>query len=578
MLMAIHLKPVEREEAEQRLRVSFDHAPIGMAIVAPDGRMLQVNPALCRITGFSDDELLSTTRQELTHPDDRLTNHQLATQLLSGDIDTFEMEKRYLHAEGHYVWIHLSVSLVRDKRNDPLYFVAQIQDIEARKRTEVELLHVAEHDSLTGLFNRRGFEPMLTSALAVARTAPGGALLVLDLDNFKYVNDNLGRESGDRIIESVATILRTCVRESDHAARFGGDEFAILLTEASADGATQVAQNLLQAIRSAPILASARAHRLTTSIGVSVLDGSHGTADQAISQADTAMYTAKEAGRNQVRVWGDGSSEQQAIVDRMTWAGRIEDAFRTDSFVMLAQPILDLRTGAANHYELLLRMRDSDGSLLPPAAFLQTAERFDLVQGIDRWVVNHATELLRRSEHQGCSLAVNLSGRSIGDQAILDLLKHDVPAQLARLTFEITETATIADLAVAAEFSRDLQRLGCRVALDDFGVGFGSFGYLKHLPFDSLKIDGDFVRECTASRTDRLIIEAIVGVAKGLGRETVAEFVEDAATVDYLRSVGVDRCQGYFISRPLAIERAFDFMADGTFFATSRSAERVPAG
>jgi diguanylate cyclase (GGDEF)-like protein/PAS domain S-box-containing protein len=549
-----------------------------MAIVAPDGRMLQVNPALCRITGFREDELRSTTRQELTHPDDRRANYRLAARLLAGEIDSFEMEKRYLHADGHYVWIHLSVSIVRDRDDSPLYFVAQIQDIEARKRTEVELLHLAEHDTLTGLLNRRGFEPMLTAALDRARTGTRAALLVLDLDNFKYVNDKLGHQSGDRIIESVATVLRTFVRESDYLARLGGDEFAILLTQTNASGAVHVAQNLLTAIRSAATLASARAHRLTTSIGVTMLDASQQGADEAMSQADTAMYTAKEAGRDQVRVWGDGSVAQQAIVERMAWAGRIEEAFHNDGFVMLAQPILTLRTGAAHHYELLLRMRDTEGNLLPPVAFLPTAERFDLVQGIDRWVVNHAIELLQRSRDHSYSLAVNLSGRSIGDQAILDLLIRELPRELGRrLTFEITETATIADLGVAADFSRDLQRLGCRVALDDFGVGFGSFGYLKHLPFDSLKIDGDFVKECTSSRTDRLIIEAIIGVAKGLGRQSVAEFVEDAATVAYLRTVGVDQCQGYFISRPLPMESAFDFRADDEFFGPSPDAELTPA-
>jgi diguanylate cyclase (GGDEF)-like protein/PAS domain S-box-containing protein len=560
--VALHTQRLTPEEAEQRFRISFDHAPIGMAIVAPDGRMLQVNPALCRITGLPEEDLLGTTRQDLTHPDDRRRNFELASQLLAGETDSFEMEKRYRHADGNYVWIHLSVSLVRDAAKEPRYFIAQIQDIHDRKLVEVELRHLADHDTLTDLLNRHGFERQLNSRIRTARKTPGGALLVVDLDNFKYVNDSLGHQAGDHVIQAVGRILRGYVAESDLVARRGGDEFAILLADGDADEALHLAQTLLDAIRATPMLSQARAHRLTTCIGITVLDGSQRTADEAMGQADTAMYTAKEAGRDQVRLWADGSVAQRNIAERMTWVGRIEDAFQNDGFVMLAQPILTLATGSVHHYELLLRMRDADGGLIPPIAFLPTAERFDLIQGIDRWVLEHALHLLQNPGGARHSLAANLSGRSIGDAAILDLLRRElpkIPGGAGRLTIEITETATVADLSVAGDFAEDLRSLGCRVALDDFGVGFGSFAYLKHLPFDSVKIDGDFVKACTSNPTDRLIIEAIVGVAKGLGRETVAEFVEDAETVQYLRSVGVDHCQGYFISRPLPVTEAFTF-------------------
>ena len=533
-----------------------------MALVAPDGRLLQVNAALCRITGHSEAALLATTRQELTHPDDRSRNHELADQLLAGETDAFEMEKRYRHVAGHYVWVHLSASLVRDDAGNPLYFVAQIQDIEQRKRAEIELRHVADHDALTGLLNRRGFERQLTAQVQEARTGHGGTLLMLDLDNFKYVNDNLGHEAGDRVIESVARLLRDRLRGSDCLARFGGDEFAVLLSGDDGDGSVRVAHDLVDAIRVTPAFSPTGAHRLTTSIGVTMLDGSQATADEALNQATTALYTAKDTGRDQVRVWADGSEAQQTLVARKLWARRIEDAFQSDGFVLLAQPILTLTTRAIHHHELLLRMRDTDGSLILPAAFLPTAERFDLVQGIDRWVVAQAIHLLYESDDPRRSLAVNLSGRSIGDPVILELLGQELPRALAgRLTVEITETADIGDVSAAGEFARNLRHIGCQVALDDFGVGFGSFGYLKHLPFDSLKIDGGFVKHCTSNRTDRLIVEAIVGVAAGLGRETVAECVEDAATLRYLEGIGVDQCQGYHISRPLPLDDAFAFDA-----------------
>jgi EAL domain-containing protein (putative c-di-GMP-specific phosphodiesterase class I) len=271
------------------------------------------------------------------------------------------------------------------------------------------------------------------------------------------------------------------------------------------------------------------------------------------------MYDAKEAGRDQVSVSrGDGLGEAR-MKGRVTWAERIRRALEEDRFVLLAQPIVDMATGKAGQYELLLRMRDDTGDLIPPGAFLAIAERLDLIQDIDRWVTTRAIDLLARYHRAGFEVTfeVNLSGRSIGDPALLELIEERLAATGVSprwLIFEITETSAVANIPRARDFGERLSELGCRFALDDFGAGFGSFYYLKHLPFDYLKIDGEFVRNCVTNATDRLIIESVVGIARGLHKQTIAEFVGDEETVRMLNDLGVDFAQGYHTGRPAPLE------------------------
>jgi EAL domain-containing protein (putative c-di-GMP-specific phosphodiesterase class I) len=278
--------------------------------------------------------------------------------------------------------------------------------------------------------------------------------------------------------------------------------------------------------------------------------------------ADLAMYDAKEEGRNR---WALASStdagNQRRTRTRVSWVERIEHALEHDRFELYAQPILDLRSGAVDQFELLLRMREADGTLTPPGDFLAVAERLDLIQAIDRWVTGRAIDLL--SDHQRVGrdicLEVNLSGRSLNDPGLLDLISERIRSSHIdpqRLIFEITETAAVADITAARTFAQDLAGLGCRFALDDFGAGFGSFYYLKYLPFDFLKIDGEFVATCTSNPTDQTIIRALVDVARQLGKKTVAEFTQDSRTLRFLRREGVDHAQGYHVGRPMPLSRA----------------------
>ncbi len=546
-------------EANERFRRAFENAPIGMAVTDLDGRYLEVNSALCAITGYSARQLTARTFMDITHRDDVAAGIAATQSMFEGASSIFVTEKRYVRPDGDPVWVALTATVVRDSDGAPLQYLTQVQDVTERRRFERELRHLADHDPLTGLFNRRRFEQELDRHVTeVARYGPRGALLVLDLDHFKYVNDALGHHAGDELILSVAAILRARLRDSDILARLGGDEFAVLLPTAVPDEAEHVADELLRAVREETGLDGAgRRAGVTTSIGIASFRGADMTGEELLIEADLAMYDAKEAGRDRFAVVSPAAQRPDRIKARVSWLERIRCALDEDRFVIYAQPIRDLRTGEISQQELLVRMLGDGNELIPPGAFLPLAERFGLAPAIDRWVAARAIELLAADPTGHQALEVNLSGPSLNDAELLTLIETEVRSNNIdprRLIFEITETAAVANIPLARRFAERLMQLGCRFALDDFGAGFGSFYYLKHLPFDYLKIDGEFVSGCLGSRTDQLIIESVVRIARGLGKETIAEFVSDPQLEAYLRSQGVDHAQGFHIGRPLPIE------------------------
>jgi diguanylate cyclase (GGDEF)-like protein/PAS domain S-box-containing protein len=562
---------VEREQAERRFRAAFEHAPIGVCSVGlrdvERGRWLTVNPAMSDLLGYDAATLLAGGIESFTHPDDVHAASTLIADLAGGAAERVAGEHRLLHRDGHVVWTLLTCAAVPDDEGGPGYAIAQLVDITDRKRSESRLRHLADHDALTGLVNRRRFEEELDRSLADAeRYARAGALIVLDLDGFKYVNDTLGHGYGDRLITRLASTLRAELRESDIIARLGGDEFGVILPEADAERAVGVADKLLAAVARDGVVADETRHaRVTASAGIALFEGEDGlSSEELLIEADIAMYEAKESGRNRATVHHRDGDGQGPHVTRLSWLERIRSALAEDRFVLYAQPIVSLDAGKDTipSYELLLRMRTADGDLTPPATFLHIAERFDLVQDIDRWVISRAVALLRREHQAGrpVILSVNLSGRTMGDANFAGwleelLVREPVPA--GRLIFEITETAAIVSLDRAQALGDTLRRLGCLLALDDFGAGFASFGYLKHLSFDVLKIDGEFIRGLHDNPTDRLVVEAVVGIARGLGKPSLAEFVTDARTLETVRSLGIDFAQGFHLGRPIPVEVAF---------------------
>jgi diguanylate cyclase (GGDEF)-like protein/PAS domain S-box-containing protein len=544
--------------AEERFRVAFDEMPIGMMIISLDGRYERVNDAFCRIVGYDRDYLTGLPRARITHPADVAADVEAVRSLIAGEATSHMTDKRYVHAEGHAVWAAINLTLIRDGEGRPLHFIAQVQDITQRRSYERQLQYMADHDPLTGLLNRRSFERELAGHVArVERYGPSGSVLMLDLDNFKYFNDTQGHSAGDQLIARMAQSLRARLRDSDVLARLGGDEFAVLLPRADELETEVVAEALLEIVRDETMPTIAGDHkRLTVSIGIARFDDGAGlTADEMMVNADLAMYDAKEGGANR---WARYRTEQHArpkIESQMKWAAQIQDAIANDGFELLAQPIVALGGNGPAQYELLLRMRDGDHAAISPGSFLYVAERLGLVREIDRWVTSQAIDMLaeHRAAGRDLRLEVNLSGHTLGDEVLLELIERrleetGVPPD--RLVFEVTETAAVTHIGRAASFAERLSDLGCKFALDDFGAGFGSFYYLKHLPFDYLKIDGEFVRNCVSHETDRILIAAVVQIARDMGKRTIAEFVTDQETADCVARLGVDYGQGFHLGRP----------------------------
>ena len=545
-------------EAEERFRTAFEEAPVGIALVALDGRFVRVNRALCEILGYARDQLEATNVASITHPDDLARDRESRQLLIAGESSRYRAERTYIHSEGHPVPVDLSVAVVRSDDGKPQYFLSQLHDITDRKRFEGQLQYLADHDGLTGMFNRRRFEQELQRELArAARYSNTGAVLAIDLDHFKYVNDTLGHSVGDDLIRRVASIFKEKVRATDIIARLGGDEFAVILPEADQREARLVADNLLAAVRSEARLepAGGAPRRVTASIGVALFGDAQLTAEEILVEADIAMYDAKEAGRDRAEVYDSRQDRQERMQARLTWADRIRDALEEGRFVIYAQPILGLGEDRAPRHELLIRMAGEDGDMIPPGTFLYIGERFDLIQPIDRWVLRNAIALLAEHKHAGCEihLEVNLSAKSVTDPDLPEyvageLRKHGIDGR--GLCVEVTETAAIVNVDRAKRFAQMLGELGCEFALDDFGAGFASFYYLKHMAFDYVKIDGEFIRDLPASRVNQLVVQSVVDIARGMGKRTIAEYVGDEETFALLKRYGVDYAQGFYVARP----------------------------
>jgi len=550
-------------EAEERFRGAFEAAPVGIALVdlAPQtlGGFLQVNAALSAIAGRSTEELLGSALQGISHPEDVKGELELLGDLLAGAAGSHSIEARFLRPEGEVVWASVSASIVRDANGSPLYAIVQLQDVSERKRFEGQLQYLADHDALTGLLNRRRFEQELRQQVALAdRYRWRGAVLVIDLDNFKYINDTLGHAVGDELIGRVGSVINARLRRTDTVARLGGDEFAVMLPETPTDQALRVADELREEIGSQSVVGGGRSMRLTVSIGVSRFGGETKTSAEAVLvNADIAMYEAKAGGRDRIELL-DAEGPKTKMRARLTWSERIRDALEHDRFVLFQQPILELEQDAITRHELLLRMSDDSGDLISPGSFLYIAEQFGQIGAIDRWVCSRAVELLAALQRSGdkLSIEVNLSGASLTDPALTEFLEttvRDSGVDATKLIFEVTETAAIVNIDKARQFAARMAELGCKFALDDFGAGFGSFYYLKHLPFDYLKIDGDFIRKLPVSKPDRLTVDAMVQIARGLGKRTIAEYVGDEPTIELLREFGVDFAQGYHVGRPVPV-------------------------
>jgi diguanylate cyclase (GGDEF)-like protein/PAS domain S-box-containing protein len=541
--------------ANERVERLFDDAPHGVALLDPTGSIIRVNTAMAVILGVDPGDMVGHQLSAYEAPgEDRIEDH--LGRLLTRPGDAVEMECSLRDSGGNDVSVSLSSALVGDPGLGDIVMV-NVVDVSDRRRYLDRLAHLVDHDVLTGLANRRRFEAELQRHLdRCRRHGPSGALLLLDLDNFKQVNDTLGHNAGDQLLVTVSGLLRRTIRDTDVVARLGGDEFALLLPDADQRGAQRVAELVVERIRDHAATLDGVRRRVTASVGaVSFAAAAEHSAD-VLALADMTMYDAKEAGRNQVALLAEGEERGPRTSGRLQWQSRIEAALEEDRFELHLQPIMDLRTDRITSAEVLVRLREND-ELVPPARFIYIAERTGLMPQVDAWVVDKSLELLarlRREHDPEFEFEVNLSGHSIGNPEIeaavvASLARHEVDP--SALILEITETAAVADVALARDFAERMTELGCAFALDDFGAGFGSFYYLKHLLFDYVKIDGEFVAHVPDSPVDRTIMRSIVGIAHDLGKRTVAEFVAEPAILDVCREEGVDFAQGYLIGRPM---------------------------
>jgi len=434
-----------------------------------------------------------------------------------------------------------------------------MEDVSVPHGISLELFWQANHDALTGLVNRRGFEDQLRKAIDIGgEPDKQHTLLFLDLDRFKLINDSGGHAAGDEFLRQIAAVLRARVRTSDVLARMGGDEFAVLLHACPVEQALRIANAIRQDVSNFRFVWREKVFHVGASIGLVVLSDPAASAEEVMEQADSACYAAKEAGRDQIRVYHAKAAHQQPRAD-MNIVETIHDAIERNGFRLFRQRIagLDEANSKRRHFELLLRLIDRQGKMVPPMVFIPSAERHNMMQAIDRWVLSNALPAIRREcEATPDNLPVfdiNLSAESINDSRFPQFVRdqialHNVPEEA--ICFEITETLAVANLTKAAELIRELKDLGLRFALDDFGAGMCSFAYLKHLPVDYVKIDGSFVRDMFAEPMNREVVSAINNIAHSLGMKTIAEFVETEGTLARLREMGVDYAQGHAVGRP----------------------------
>ncbi|MCB1874751.1 MAG: EAL domain-containing protein [Chromatiales bacterium] len=556
----------ESEKAKKALYREKEHAQVtlrclGEGVIAtdPDGRIAFLNPIAERITGVRADtavgQPLNRVVQTLPQRDGIFA--ELHTSRTGAVRDQAMLQQH----DGGELLIEYTTAPINDDAGESLGMVIVLRDVSHDREMAERLAWQATHDPLTGLVNRGEFEHRLQLALAGARERDAvHTLLYLDLDQFKVVNDTCGHMAGDELLKQLTRVLETGLRKHDTLARLGGDEFGVLLQDCTVAAGQRLAEGLRREVADFRFAWRNRSFEVGASIGLVEINREAASLADLLRHADLACYAAKDQGRNRVHAFVPGDAEMIRRHSEMHWVERIRKALDENRLVLYAQTIAPNATFDAQPlWEILLRMRAEDGTLLPPGAFLPAAERYGLMPQIDRWVTRQV--LLRLSHHEGelapRHIAINLSGASLGDEEFLAFLRRAFDlygVEASTICFEITESAAIANLSNARRLIAEMRELGCHFALDDFGSGLSSFGYLKNLPVDYLKIDGSFVRDMARDRIDAAMVQAINEVGHLMGLATVAEFVEDRETREALRRIGVDYVQGLAIGQPQPLE------------------------
>jgi diguanylate cyclase (GGDEF)-like protein/PAS domain S-box-containing protein len=562
-----------RKAAEQAMFAEKERAQvtlqsIGDAVITTDrdGRIDYMNPVAEQLTGWRSEAACGQKLGSVMRLLDELTAGELDNPLVrclrEGQLVHSAEHGVLVNRLGQEIAIHDSAAPIRDRSGEIAGAVVVFRDVTKERRLKRALSYQASHDALTGLINRRELDNRLTDALRSAHEGQGPhALLYMDLDQFKRVNDACGHSAGDRLLRDVTGLLQAQVRAGDTIARLGGDEFGILMQRCSAEQAARIAEAIRQSIHDYRFIWEQHTSSVGASIGVVEITADSHSVASLLSAADIACYAAKEAGRNRVHLY-DALQSSGRHRD-LYWVGRVTRALEQGGLELFCQPIVptgeNMRAAPPRFYELLTRLRDDDGELVLPRQFLPAAERYDVVSAIDRWALQSAVRVLQESCAAGAGadappvlLALNLSATALGDRGFLDfaLAQFSDPAIARGLCFEVSEAAVLGNMGQAMDFMRELRHRGCRFALADFGRGLSSFRYLKTLPVDFIKIDGQCIAGVASDVVERCMVEAISQAARALGISTIAEKVESAAVFAELRRLGVELAQGLLIASP----------------------------
>lgn len=549
----------ELRESEERFRLTFSLAGIGLAHVALNGTLIRVNAKMQDILGYLEDELLQLTYRQLTHPEDLGMDRDFVQRVLDNELQSYSREKRYRHKEGHFVWVQISVSTVRTESGAPAYFIVAVEDISERRKAAEQLERMAKYDMLTQLPNRVLLQDRLLQAISTARrTRTMLAVFFIDLDRFKDVNDSLGHDAGDMMLEEVSRRLGVQLRQSDTVARLGGDEFVVLLQDVSReDQAATVAQKILASV-SAPFTIKGVEFVPTGSIGISMYPRDGQDSQTLLKNADTAMYRAKANGRNNFQFYAKEMND--SILRRLRIESGLRKAIEKHEFRLYYQPQVDTGNGHITGVEALLRWFSADIVDTNPGEFIAIAEDTGLIVPIGQWVLHEACSQCKRWMDEGLPpvrMTVNVSARQF---------KQDIAGIVARaleqtgchpswLVLELTESALMDDPEQAQATLRNLRAMGVRLAIDDFGIGYSSLNYLRRFPIDTLKIDRSFINDIAAGQDGEAIVRAVIALGRAMNMSVIAEGVEKPEQMHFLLGEGCHMMQGYYFEKPSAAGR-----------------------
>lgn len=553
------------QENETRFKLAFDLPTMGIALVSLDGYWMKVNPALCNILGYSETELLQMDFQALTHPEDVKINLANRKELLEGKLSHFEMEERYYKKNEGFIWVKVNVSLMRNLSGEPLYFVTQLQDINKQKEAEQQLAHQAFFDKLTGLANRNQLEHLFGHILGTARRhSKKFAVLFLDLDKFKEVNDTLGHHAGDQLLIIMADRLKSSVRINDIVSRWGGDEFILMITDIENETDIAITAEKIKNTLLHPVRISEHELYLTASVGISIYPTDGFNYEILIKNADAALYRAKENGRNNYQFYSYKASEN--LYEKIEFENALQQALAKNEFQLHYQPKLDLTSNDVIGFESLLRWQSEKYGIVPPKRILSLANETGLIIPLSHWVLKAVCLQAKKwhdAGHQGLNVSLNISAQQFKQSDFIYNISQTLNTTGLNshcLELEISESLAMQDPEYTLQIFSALKGLGVQITIDNFGTGYSSFSYLHQFAVDRIKIDKSIIQSIAENNCDTSLVMTMISLSKNLGVKILAQGVETKHQYVFLRKHHCDEAQGFYFSQPLAIKKADEFL------------------